>query len=205
MNLPVLLQRTKLGGNIGGKFDFYFDGRRVLITVPVRFQFETGISAEATAQFKAKYNNAIKKFWTDCGYGLHVQGKYSVSFIPVHITSPELQNGAYFIIDVKAKPMRANLRFDMNVFIGEPERTIAHEFGHCLGLYDEYYITGSWWKRIENLSPTFRHEFRNDKMALMNIGTEIRPRYFEHICKKAQQYMPSGVKLLVAKAPETKA
>jgi hypothetical protein len=205
MNLPVLLKRTKLGGNIGGKFDFYFDGRRVLITVPVKFQFEAGITAAAATAFKTKYQDAIKKFWTESGYGLLVQGTHSVSFIPVHISSPEVQRGAYFTIDVKAKPIRANLRFDMNVFIGEPERTIAHEFGHCLGLYDEYYITGSWWKRLENLSPTFRHEFRNDKMALMNIGTEIRPRYFEHICNKAQQYMPAGVNLVVAKVPETKA
>lgn len=205
MSLPVLLKRTKLGGNIGGKFDFYFDGRRVLITVPVQFQFEKSITADAAIRFKEKYKNAITKFWTESGYGLQVLGTYRVSFIPVHVSSPEVQRGAYFTIDVKAKPMRASLRFAMNVFIGEPERTIAHEFGHCLGLYDEYYITGPWWKRIENLSPTFRHQFRNDKMALMNSGTEIRPRYFEHICMKAQQYMPAGVKLVVAKGPETKA
>lgn len=130
MSLPVLLKRTKLGGNIGGKFDFYFDGRRVLITVPVQFQFETGITPDAASRFKEKYTHAIKTWWTESGYGLQVQGAYAVPFIPVHVSSPEVQHGAYFTIDVKAKPMRASLRFDMNVFIGEPERTIAHEFGH---------------------------------------------------------------------------
>lgn len=199
MNLPVLLKRTKLSGNIGGRFDFYFDGVRILVTVPVHFKFENGISKEAAHQFKEKYQRAVKQFWTDSGYGLVVQGTYGVPFIPVHIKSPEVQKDWYYIIDVKAKPRRASLRFDMTVFIGEPERTIAHEFGHCLALHDEYYITGSWWKRMENLSPTFRHEFRNDKMALMNTGSEIRPRYFEHFCRTASVYMPAGVKLTVGK------
>ena len=197
MALPVLIKRTRLGGNIGGKFDFYFDGVRILITVPVCFKFEAGINATAALQFKEKYKRAILNFWTNSGFGLKVSGNYGVPFIPIIISSPEVKTNAYFTIDVKAKPMRASLRFDMNVHVGETERTIAHEFGHCLAIHDEYYTKGTWWQRVENLSPTKRLEFKSDVFALMNLGDKIRPRYFEHICKTAQRYLPGHVKLHV--------
>lgn len=47
---------------------------------------------------------------------------------------------------------------------------MAHEFGHTVGLTDEYH----WWAEL------FRTEGSRDTASIMNLGDEVRPRHYQH-------------------------
>lgn len=58
----------------------------------------------------------------------------------------------------------------VNMGSGLTQQRIAHEFGHTLGITDEYH----WWASLWN---TFGH---NDRSSIMHSGDEVRPRHYQH-------------------------
>ncbi|MFT3681147.1 MAG: DUF4157 domain-containing protein [Ferruginibacter sp.] len=68
---------------------------------------------------------------------------------------------------------------------------IAHEFGHTLGITDEYHAWAAFWNAIGH----------NDRSSLMHHGDQVRPRHYQHFADlisneiEGCSYQPEGFSL----------
>jgi hypothetical protein len=178
----VYEHNTELGGLSVGNFDFHFRGCRIIIWVWVKFQFEKGITPAEQTAFKSRFFTAIHGVWGNSGYHLTGTATCPCRDVPIVVHAQETTGSFYHkLVDVERTARRENVISDMNLSLATSDNRITHEFGHVLGLYDEY--DGGW---IEN--HMFWHRNRpDDPNALMNTGTELRSRYFEHYRDRAQE------------------
>jgi len=173
----LFVPNTELGGLIVGNFDFTYDGYKLIVIVRVFFSYDEGISAQDNIGFRTRFINAISKYWTSSGYGLVRRNRDKRDFLPLNIYVHEVASEAacHKVVDVHLGDIRPKVIMDINLQLMSSGKTIAHEFGHVLGQYDEYdssnvFEQAMWWKH---------NEFNYDKTALMNDGEELRDRYFE--------------------------
>lgn len=167
---------TELGGLSVGNFDFKFDGKKIDVSVKVKFEFEDSIAEADHAPFKTKFFNGVNSKWGSHGRVLEGTTDKGTKFdIPINISCTEVTDNSYHkVVEVTKDYRRPKVIDEINVYLGISENTIAHEFGHVLGLDDEY--DGGW---VENIM--FWHDDgsnQTDENALMNSGTEMRDRYF---------------------------
>jgi hypothetical protein len=183
---------TALGGlrfpNIGN-FDFAFDGKTVNVTVKVKFVFEDTIPAAGQAAFKAKFLGAVATYWPSGSYKLKPTGGPALPDIPINFSCYE-DNDYHKIVDVTKAYRRPNVISDMNLYEGISSQTIGHEFGHVLGLLDEY--DGGFWENIWWWHDSGANQ--SDTSALMNNGSQLRDRYFESFRSKVQSVAPKKIK-----------
>lgn len=192
----VFMERlnTELGQLSVGNFDFRFDGSTASVVARVKFQFDDSITSQRQMAYKRKFFRAIRSYWTNSGYGLRGEGNCSAGNVPIVITAVEVMDDSYHkIVDVDPGDGRQDVISDMNLYENANERRIAHEFGHVLGLYDEY--DGGFF---ENLMFWHDNSHLTDVNALMNRGRELRPRYFEHFRDAAQLYAIAGCNYVIA-------
>jgi hypothetical protein len=183
-------QNTELGMLSVGNFDFHFKDCAVLIWVWVKYQFTDEITAAEQATFKTRFVDAVHAKWANTGYSLTGNVSCPCTTVPIRMHVEENTGSFYHkLVDVEKRSdsdRRPNIMRDINVNLNTDDDTLGHEFGHVIGLYDEY--DGGFFENI-----MFWHRnVPSDPDALMNIGTELRPRYFEHYRERVQATAPHG-------------
>ena len=176
---------TELGGLMFGNFDFEFSGAAVILTVRLKFEFRDDVPEAERAPYKTLFLDSVKAVWEHPPIGLHGEGPCPNPDVTITVNVFEDEGNPHKIVDVTNEDRREHVISDVNVSKVTTPKTMAHEFGHVLGLCDEY--DGG----IENVM--FWHENRaDDPEGIMNNGTEFRSRYFENVRQRVQAAAPPG-------------
>jgi hypothetical protein len=115
------------GWNSG--YDIEFEDSTLKISVDVKLNFDAGISAENQSALKDTWESGIEDMWNN-KFNIIKDGtwrfpvKFDVNWVDPHHT-----------VRVQPGPARSNMTtWDTD----DTGRVAAHEFGHMLGLFDEY-------------------------------------------------------------------
>lgn len=176
---------TSLGGLMVGNFDLHFAGCEILVWVWLKFQFSSDITSAEQTAFRKRFLDAVNGRWENTGWHLLGSKDCPCPVVPIRIHAEETAKGFYHkLVDVEKKSdeeRRPKVIRDINVNLLTSDITLGHEFGHVLGLYDEY--DGGFFENI-----MFWHRNQpGDTSAVMSNGTELRPRYFEEFRKRVQE------------------
>jgi len=206
----VYVKNTELGGLTMGNFDLHFKNCEITAWCWLHFNFSDNITPVQQGRFKTRFINAVETVWGNSGYKLTGTGACPCADVPikvhlqenpgkfahkrVDVESPSVPAGSTDKGNDQDRARRPKVISDINVNFCTHDLTFAHEFGHVLGLYDEY--DGGFFENI-----MFWHKNVNDPNALMNVGTELRPRYFEQYRKEAEKTAPHGCKYSVTAPP----
>jgi hypothetical protein len=189
----LFVPNTELGKLLVGNFDFTYDGYKCTVLVRFKFKIDSDVDKSAEPIMRERFFNAVARFWTNTGYGLVRETNSKKDFIPIFIYLQEVADAksvhkiAHIQNFVSLTDGREIVLDEINIMPSSSENTLAHEFGHVLGNYDEYDPPTKWEKYV-GTKLWIDEQHKDDKTALMNVGTELRDRYFEHYLQAVQEF-----------------
>lgn len=189
----LFVANTQLGKLIVGNFDFTYDGYKCYILVRFKFKLDDDVDKAIEPQMRERLFNAVARFWTNTGYGLVRDNNSKKDFLPIFIYLQEVADEksvhkiAHIQNYVSLTSGREIVLDEINIMPTSTENTLGHEFGHVLGNYDEYDPPTRWEKYV-GTKLWIEEQYKDDKTALMNEGTELRDRYFEHYKNAIQEF-----------------
>ncbi len=209
---PDIQRATYKGKDHGGRFTIDDKTCEMDYYQKWYFKFKTKQTKEQKAKYMEVAKKQIEETWSE-KYPL-IPDKSDCPCHPtgltvkVHLSTVEdkREGKKGFSVAVHDKkrafvnPLTSNVTLDkedakkqrMNYGLSvDPMPVIPHEFGHTIGLPDEY--TG--WAGL------FRTEGSNDKPALMHYGADVRPRHYQPFADLANltvgkgcTYRPGGLR-----------
>jgi hypothetical protein len=209
--VPVLQRRVHTGHDHGGRYEI--DDQECKLTYHQNwfFTFETTQTAAERIAYMESAKMQIEDVWSNkfplipdmetCS--CHPDGVKVV--VEMHPVEGERQGRGFTVTvhpNIRAyvnQPMRGiHLESgDINPtpFPGVPGPglvTVVHEFGHTIGLTDEY---NSW-------ASLFRTEASRDRPSIMHNGDQVRPRHYQHFADLVNHefgagctYRPGGLRM----------
>ena len=203
----VKIKNTELGMLSVGNFDFNLSNCKIEVEVRLKFQFTDEITEAERIAYKPRFINAVLSKWHNSGYKLVGDKNCPCREIPIVINVLENPSNYHKVVDVEKKhdsERRPFVLSDININLYSSDETFMHEFGHVLGLYDEYVeeqgllpvpVLGRVIKFVgESFANAVWHRNRPDDIgSLMNqTGLELRPRFFEHYNRTTNENAPMG-------------
>jgi hypothetical protein len=190
----LFVPNTQLGKLIVGNFDFTYDGYKCVILVRFKFKLDDDVEKSIEPQMRERFFKAIATYWTNSGYGLVRNNNSEKDFLPIFIYLQEVADEksvhkiAHIQNYVSITKGREIVLDEINIMPSSDERTLAHEFGHVLGQFDEYDPPTAWEKYVGTMI-WIDEQYKDDTSALMNgSGEELRDRYFEHYKNAVQEF-----------------
>jgi Domain of unknown function (DUF4157)/Annexin len=206
MGFPPVLKETdtELGMLSVGNFDFNFTDCAIEINVRVKFQFTSDIVKVNQDAFKTRFIDVVHKKWQNSGYKLVGGTSCPCDEIPITINVAENDSDYHKVVDVEDKTdmeRRPGIMRDINVNLNTDDIMLMHEFGHVLGLYDEY--DGGlgenfmWWHRNRpDDSGSLMNHINPDGTENFEVG--LRPRFFEHYQRAANRTASFNCNYIIA-------
>jgi Domain of unknown function (DUF4157)/Annexin len=206
MGFPPVLKETdtELGMLSVGNFDFNFTDCAIEINVRVKFQFTSDIVKVNQDAFKTRFIDVVHKKWQNSGYKLVGGTSCPCDEIPITINVAENDSDYHKVVDVEDKTdmeRRPGIMRDINVNLNTHDIMLMHEFGHVLGLYDEY--DGGlgenfmWWHRNRpDDSGSLMNHINPDGTENFEVG--LRPRFFEHYQRAANRTASFNCNYIIA-------
>jgi hypothetical protein len=171
---------TDLGKFSHGNFDaMYIPGDGELwIVLKVKYKFEKGITSGEQTAIRGRTYLAVKA-WDNAQATLETTMFVLNPVIRIRFILREVMSGEHKTVDVENSPRREWVGMDINIHKATTTHTLTHELGHVFGNYDEYKGSGflAW---VERRMYWHDNDHMSDTNALMNAGSDFRPRYFNH-------------------------
>jgi hypothetical protein len=197
----LFVPNTQLGKLIVGNFDFIYDGYKCVVLVRFKFKLDGDVDKAIEPLMRQRFFDAVATYWTNSGYGLVKDNNSLKDFIPIFIYLQEVadEKSAHKIVHVHNSILLTDNRpfvaDEINLLSNSNVNPCAHEFGHALGNYDEYDSrcpNCTVWEKITGWTEQQmfwkENQYNSDKSALMNIGKELRDRYFQHYLNAVQEF-----------------
>lgn len=179
-------------------YDRYFDGVSVIKHVEIGFQFDadTGLDAAAQASWKSAAELAVEQIWGH-KFALRDTANNQTYALGVDVTLEgyaQPGGGVTFDQNVRVAKRPADCASHPNDlvcrdnmikwFVDGTNVTMAHEFGHMIGLYDEY-LGGAVDKSV---NPTLSND------GLMGLGALLaNPKFYDRYFQQYADFMNNVV------------
>lgn len=137
----LVAHRANFGGARG--YSIWFDGQAVNVDVQIQFDFtRSGLDAAGQTAFSKRVENSIEGWWNGTFHISKDNGLFNFGLnFDVTFDGDNGHGETVFdhVVKVLADPTNT-VRSNEDTFSAAANAaTLAHEFGHMLGLYDEYW------------------------------------------------------------------
>ncbi len=173
-------RNTSLGKFSHGNFDVEYDPDEgeLNVILKVKYGFDRALTPGEQSEVKRRLQQAVAA-WDNVQATLETSSFVLNPVIRIRFILREVSKDEHKPVDVTTDGRREWIGMDINIHKLTTAKTLTHELGHVFGNYDEY-RGGGFMGWLEARMYWHDNRFLSDTNALMQSGSEFRPRYFSH-------------------------